>query len=214
VSDRPDVPGAAQLDPLVEELPAGTELVRVYDRQRGPLEFNPTSSSARFRPIDDRHGAVVPTAHLASDVETALAEAVLRGMSALHDGARPRLYGLQVDPLDLCIVRLTRAVRVVRLHGAGLTRLGLLREHVIDCPEADYPYTARWAQALWGSRSRPHGMAWTSRQNDSGRAYVFWAGRSKPDAITPPQHVIRLDRDPGRDLVRQACVAAGVDFEG
>lgn len=215
MSERPDVPAPAKLDPLLEEVPAGTELVRVYDRRWGPLHFNPTSSPARFRPIDDRHGTVVPSAYAASDVETALAEAVLRGVTALRGGAaHPRLYGLQVDPLDLCVIRLTRAVRVARLHGAGLTRLGLLREHVIDCDEADYPYTARWAQALWGSRSRPHGIAWTSRQNDSGRAYVLWAGRVRPRAIIAPRHAIRLDRDPGRDLVRRACAAARVDFEG
>jgi hypothetical protein len=213
--DRPAVPGSGQLDPLTEEIPAGTDLVRVYDRRRGPLDFNPTPSSARFRPIHDRHGIVVPSAYMASDVETALAEAVLRGVTALRIGvARPRLYGLQVDPLDLCVIRLTRAVRVARLHGAGLTRLGLLRRHVIDCDEADYPYTASWAQAIWGSRSRPHGIAWTSRQNDSGRAYVLWSGRVRPGAISAPRRPIRLDREPGRDLVRQACAAARVDFEG
>lgn len=215
MSDAPEVPRPGNLDPLVEEIPAGTELVRVYDRRWGPLNFNPTSTSARFRPIHDHRGTVVASTYVASDVETALSEAVLRGVTALRGGtARPRLYGLQVDPLDLCLIRLTRAVRVARLHGAGLTRLGLLRQHVIDCDEAEYPYTARWAQALWGARSRPHGIAWTSRQNDSGRAYVLWAGRVKPGAITAPQHAIRLDRDPGRDLVRQACAAARVDFEG
>lgn len=215
MSGRPEAPRPGKLDPLLEEIPAGTELLRVYDRRRGPLDFNPTASSARFRPIHDRHGTVVPSAYAASDIETALAEAVLRGVTALRDGsARPRLYGLQVDPLDLCVVRLTRALRVARLHGAGLTRLGLLRQDIIDCDEADYPYTARWSQALWGSRSRPHGIAWTSRQNDSGRAYVLWAGRVKRDGIIAPRHAIRLDREPGRDLVRRACAAAGVDFEG
>ncbi len=217
MSAPPDVPSPGKLDPLMEEIPAGTDLIRVYDRRWEPLDFNPTSSSARFRPIHDRQGAVVPSAYVASDVETALAEAVLRGVTALRTQpgpGRPRLYALQVDPLDLCVVRLTRPVRVARLHGAGLTRLGLLREHVIDTDEADYPYTARWAQTIWGSRSRPHGIAWTSRQNDSGRAYLLWAGRIKPGGIAAARHAIRLDREPGRDLVRQACAAARVDFEG
>jgi hypothetical protein len=217
VSEPPAVPSPGKLDLLMEEIPAGTDLVRVYDRRWGPLDFNPTSSSARFRPILDRQGTPVPSAYVASDVETALAEAVLRGVTALRvrpGPGHPRLYALQVDPLDLCVVRLTHTIRVARLHGAGLTRLGLLREHVIDTDEADYPYTARWAQTIWGSRSRPHGIAWTSRQNDSGRAYVLWAGRVKPEGIAAPQHAIRLDREPGRDLVRQACATARVDFEG
>ena len=218
MSAAPDVPSPGKLDPLMEEIPAGTDLVRVYDRRWGPLDFNPTSSSARLRPIHDRQGAVVPSAYVAARTSRRRwPEAVLRSVTALrtHPGpGRPRLYALQVDPLDLCVVRLTSPVRVARLHGAGLTRLGLLREHVIDTDEADYPYTARWAQTIWGSRPRPHGIAWTSRQNDSGRAYVLWAGRIKPGATTAPRHAIRLDREPGRDLVRQACVAARVDFEG
>jgi RES domain len=200
---------------LVEELPEGTELVRVYDRRWGPLGFNPTGTSARFRPIRRRDGTIVPTAYVASDEETAIAEGVLRGVSALATGhARTRLYTVEVDPLDVCRLRLARPLRAARLHGLGLNRLGLLREHVIDSDERTYPYTAEWAQAIWGARSRPHGIAWTSRQNDSGHAYVLWEPRVKPGTMVQSSVALRLDREPGRDLVRRVCVAAGVDFEG
>lgn len=212
---RPSVPRPADLRILVEELPAGTELVRVYDRRWGPLGFNPTPTSARFRPIHRRDGTVVPTAYVASDEETAVAEGVLRGVSALADGhARTRLFTVEVDPLDVCRLRLARPLRAARLHGVGLTRVGLLREHVIDSDERSYPYTAEWAQAIWGARSRPHGIAWMSRQNDSGRAYVLWEPRVKPGTLVQSSAALRLDREPGRDLVRRVCVAAGVDFEG
>jgi RES domain len=212
---RPAVPSAGKLSLLVDELPAGTELLRVYDRRWGPLGFNPTASSARFRPITDADRTIVPSAYLASDEETAIAESVLRGVSALaRGGIRRRIYAFEVDPLDMCRLRLERPVRVARLHGLGLTRLGLRREDVIDCDEAEYPYTAEWAQAIWGARSRPHGIAWTSRQNDSGRAYVLWEGRVKRGTLTDPYAAVRFDRDPGRELVRQACVAADIDFDG
>jgi hypothetical protein len=213
---RPAVPRSSDLDPLVDEIPVGTALTRIYDRRWGPLGFNPTDSPARFRPVHDARDSVVPTAYLASDVETALAETVLRGVTALSrlPASRPMLFSTQVDPLDLCSLVVQHPIRAARLHGQGLTRLRLLREHVIDCDAADYPYTAGWAQALWGSRRRPHGISWTSRQNDSGKAYVLWETRLHADTLAVHTSPVRLDRDPGRDLVRRACVAADIDFEG
>ncbi len=159
---------------------------------------------------------VVPTAYGAQDQETAIAEAILRGVSALHTGApRRRLFSLEVMGLDMARLRTTKPLRLVRLHGLGLTRLNLLREHVIDCPESEYAYTAAWAQALYGIPSRPHGLAWTSRQNDTSRAFVLWGGtRVRPEWLQQDGDPVALDRDPGLDLIRQVCADAGVDFEG
>lgn len=212
---RPEIPPAGHIDPLIETFPAGSEFVQVFPRQRGALTFNGTDSDGRFRPVRSSQGSVVPTAYLASDKETALAEAVLRGVSALSDGQRPRrLYQAQLAGLSLTAVVLARPIRVARLHGAGLVRLGLRRADLIDCEEREYPYTAAWARALWGCPRRPAGIAWTSRQNDSGRALMLWQTRVHPGSLTQKGAQIDLDRGPGLDRVRTACVAAGVDFEG
>jgi hypothetical protein len=216
-SSRPAIPRSRDLSPKIEVLEAGSTLVRIYERRFGPLEFNPGSSSARFRPIRNGVGVVVPTAYGARDQETAIAEAILRGVSALDTGApRRRLFSLEVMGLDMARLRTTKPLRLVRLHGLGLTRLKLLREHVIDCPESDYPYTAAWAQALYGIPSRPHGLAWTSRQNDTSRAFVLWGGaRVRPEKwLQEDGDPVALDRDPGLDLIRQVCADADVDFEG
>jgi len=105
-------------------------------------------------------------------------------------------------------------LRVVRLHGTGLARLGVLREHPIETPESEYGYTARWAKALHGTRARPHGLCWTSRQNDCGRAMMLWQPRLPHGALEFVAPTVDLDRQPGLDLVRRACADAGVDFEG
>lgn len=215
MNGRPDVPRASEVDPLLETLPARTALVRVYQGARGPLGFNPSPASGRFRPITASDGTVVPTAYLGADDETALAEGVLRGVTALGRGDLPRrLYRSQIAGLALCRLSLRIDVRVARLHGPGLVRLGLLRRHVIDCEESDYPYAAAWAQVLWACRRRPAGLSWTSRQNDSARAYMLWRNRLKDDCFEPAGPEIALDREPDIDLVRGACVAAGVDFDG
>lgn len=209
------VPRASELDPLIETIPRGATLLRIYPRSRGPLGFNPKTTAARFRPVVDDRGTPIPTAYLATDVETAIAEGVLRGVSRLAEGAyRRRLYRMELDELELITLRVRRRLRVVRLHGPGLTRLGLLREHLIDTPESDHAYTARWAKALHGTGARPHGLCWTSRQNDSGRALMLWQTRVPPDALKIDADAIALDREPGLDLVRGFCADAGVDLEG
>lgn len=213
---RPAVPRPADLSPSIEELHAGSTLVRVYNRSYGALDFNGGDAIARFRPIRNASGAIVPTAYGAHDLETAIAEAVLRGVSALNRGSpRRRLFRLEVDGLDLARLRTTKPLRLVRLHGLGLTRLNLLREHVIDTPESEYDYTATWARALYGHRSKPHGLIWTSRQNDTSRAFVLWRGtRVRSEWLQLEGDPVALDREPGLDLVRQVCADAGVDFEG
>lgn len=209
------MPRPAAVDPLIDELAAGTELTRVYDRRWSATSFNPAEGRAQFRPVRDRGGAVVPTAYFGSDPETALSEVLLRGVTALAESGLPRrLYRHEIDGYDLCRLVLTRPVRVVRLHGAGLTRLRVLRAHVVDCDEDAYEYTAAWAQALWGSRRRPAGLVWTSRQSDSGRAYMLWEPRVSPGTLASVAAALALDREPGLDAVRRACVDAGIDFEG
>jgi hypothetical protein len=213
---RPAVPRPGHLSPAIEVLKPGSTLIRVYQRRFGPLDFNREDAVARFRPVRNTSGAVVPTAYVAHDQETAIAEAVLRGVSALNRGApRRRLFGLEVDGLDMARLRTTRPLRLVRLHGLGLARLNLLREHVIDTPESEYDYTAAWAQALYGHRGRPHGLVWTSRQNDTSRAFILWGGtRVGSEWLQLEGDPVALDREPGLDLIRQVCADAGVDFEG
>jgi RES domain len=214
VNSRPAVPRASEVDPLIEALPTGSELVRIYPTERGALSFNSTDTQGRFRPVRDGRGGIEPTAYLAADDETALAEGLLRGTSALDSGDLPRrLYRSEVAGLALARVRVTAPIRVARFHGAGLTRLGLLRRDVIDCEESEYDYTARWAQAVWGSSRRPAGICWTSRQNDSARAYMLWGSRIRTGALITVGREIALDRELGLDLVRIACADTNVDFE-
>jgi RES domain len=213
VSGRPAVPQTASISPTIELLDAGATVVRVYQRPFGPLGFNDADAPARFRPIRNASGAIVPTAYGAHDEETAIAETVLRGVSALsHGSPRRRLFRLEVEGLDMVRLRTTRALRLVRLHGLGLT---LLREHVIDTPESEYGYTAQWAQALYGHRSRPHGLVWTSRQNDTSRAFILWGEtRVRQEWLQLEGEPVALDREPGLEPFRKVCANAGVDFEG
>jgi hypothetical protein len=209
---RPEPPLGRE--PAVETIATGTRLVRLYRRAHGATSFNPTDARGRFRPVlEDR--AIVPTAYLAENVETAIAEVLLRGVDALSSGHRPRLYRREVEGVSMARIEVRRELRLARLRGQGLIRLGLLREDVIAVGPTDYPYTARWAQAIHDSDERFDGIAWTSHQNDSAAAMMLWQGRVDPEAdLAVVEGSISLDRDPGLDLVRAAALAAGFAFEG
>jgi hypothetical protein len=199
---------------LIETWPPGKPLIRLYEHRWEPLGFNPTDASGRFRPIYDS-GKVVPTAYAAGDDETALAEVLLRGVDALSDGRAPRLYRKDVSGIEMVRLLPTREIHLARMHCQGLTRLKLLRAQVIDPCPADYPYAALWAQALYDCPVDLAGIAWTSRQNDSGRALILWEGPLDPRRdFEQDGDVIPLDCEPGLELVRQAAVAAGFTFAG
>ena len=213
-ADPPQPPAAAQLDPLVDTWAAGRPLFRVYGKRWGPLGFNPADGPGRFRPIHDG-GKIVPTAYAANDEETALAEVLLRGVDALSDGRVPRLYRKEVKDVEMVRLLPTRDIPLARMNGQGLTRLKLLRSQVIDLYPPDYPYTASWAQALYDCPVDLAGIAWTSRQNDSGQAVILWEGPLDPGQdLEQDGDVLALDSEPGLELVRQAAVAAGFTFSG
>jgi hypothetical protein len=213
---KPPAPPAAEtLSPAIELWEAGKPLTRIYHRRRGPLGFNPTKATGRFRPVRDSAGKVVPTAYAAEDQETALAEGLLRGVEAIEAGRRRRLFVREVQNLSLVTLVPKADLKLARLHGQGLQRLELLREDIIDCNASRYPYTAEWAQALYHCPEPLAGIIWTSRQNDSGKALLLWEGPIKPKKVLEKAGAsLPLDDDPGLDLVRQACAYASIDFEG
>ena len=107
-------------------------MMRVFTASRGPTGFNPTASAGRFRPIftGPPHARIpVPTISAADNVETAIAEGLLRGVD--EGGARRHLFRAEVDGLALSEIVAGRELRLVRLHGIGLTRLRLLRAELI-----------------------------------------------------------------------------------
>jgi hypothetical protein len=211
----PAPPAAGALSPAVDHWRAGRPITRIYHRRWGPLGFNPTKAAGRFRPIFDQRGKVVPTAYAAEDFETALAEGLLRGVEEIEAGRRRRLYVKQVANLSSVTLVPKTDLALARMHGQGLDRLELLREDLVDCNSSRYPYSAEWAQALYDCSTSLAGIAWTSRQNDSGKALVLWDGPIEPAAVLERTgRALPLDSGPGLDLVRQACAYARIDFEG
>ncbi|HET7233916.1 MAG TPA: RES family NAD+ phosphorylase [Longimicrobium sp.] len=135
---------------------AGTPLWRVHDAGRHPVWFGPAPGvppRSRF----DAPGGEFRVCYVALTPEAAFAETFLR------NPGRRMLDATLIDSRALSTLAPTRALRVVRLHGPGLARVGATAE-VSHGPAYDVAH--RWALALWSHPSRPDGILYTSRHDD------------------------------------------------
>jgi hypothetical protein len=164
---------------------------RVHPARYRPAQFRSGSDgNARFSPIRNSDGSVIPTWYGARTLTCAIMETIL------HDvPARPDDYILDVERLrdvDIRVsrVRCQRALTMVDLSSKGLKRIGLQRRDLIDTPVGDYPRTREWAVRL-PTETSAQGLLWTSRQDDEAKALVLFG-----DRIAEPAFRIEIDREP------------------
>jgi hypothetical protein len=163
---------------------------RIHPAQYRSAQFRSgPDGNARFSPIRNSDGAVIPTLYGARTLSCAMMETIL------HDvPAPPEDYILDIDRLrdaDVRVsrVRCQRALTMVDLSSKGLKRIGLQRRDLIDTPVEDYPRTREWAVRLHAETSA-HGLLWVSRQDDEAKALVLFG-----DRITEPAFSIEIDRE-------------------
>ena len=190
------------------------ELVRAYNVAHGPLAFNPSPVPGRFRPFEDARGGMIATAYAAEDEETAIAERLLRGVDPHVSTAPRRLLLRHVHGVALTSIVPRRALRLARLHGLGLRRLGLSRAALIECGADRYAWTARWARALHASDPELDGLVWSSRQNDGRFAVMLFGDRVELPDLTAVGASIRLDSGSGLRRLIEVCNVAGVEIPG
>jgi RES domain-containing protein len=210
--DFPDPPLDGRVDPAIHMWDADKPLVRACDLSRGPLAFNPTAVSGRFRPFRASDG-VVPTAYAAEDDETAIAERLLRGVDVRAQAPR-RLLLRAIHGVALATVIPRRPLRLARLHGLGLRRLGLSRAALIDSGADRYPWTARWAKALHACDETLDGLVWSSRQNDGALALMLFGDRVRVADLRAVGSSLPLESELGLRRLIEICAIAGVEIPG
>ena len=163
---------------------------RIHPARYRPAEFRSgTDGDARFSPIRNAKGAVIPTWYGARTVACSMMETVL------HDvPAPPTDYILDIERLrdaDIRIsrVRCKRALSLVKLPSKGLKRIGLQRRDIIDTSVEEYARCREWAIRLHAQTSA-HGLLWTSRQDDEAKALVVFG-----DLIAESAFTVEIDRD-------------------
>ncbi|AYG64191.1 RES family NAD+ phosphorylase [Rhizobium jaguaris] len=162
------------------ELQAGAVLHRFYTAKWEPIFFD-TSTRGRFNAPDASYGVL----YAAKKINGAFAETFLRipgrtliDTDLLHRKAYVRLT-------------LTRELRLIRLAGPGLARLGATAEVSHQGLSYDVPQT--WSQALARHPLGADGIAYHARHDDTELCYALF-DRSA-NAIAEVAREADLDRD-------------------
>jgi hypothetical protein len=152
------------------------EMHRVHDAQYSGNQFNPSSSgNARFSPIRDASGVLIPTLYAGTTFDCALMETIFHDLP-YKSGFKPvskrkivgKVHSIVLPKVDLTLIDLS----TIALH-----RLGIDRLHLIDTTKAHYPRTRNWAEALYVQVATAHGLSWTSRRHDQEQAVLLFGLR-------------------------------------
>ena len=151
---------------------AGTRWRRVHGSAYGAIEFNSEpSGNARFSPIPNARGLIIPTMYAAQDAASALMETLL------HDVPSPSAGFIYVAPApeDRQLATLVNQVplQLGDLKVMGLKRLGLSGAVVVDGDKLIYGDTRDLAQALHAARSDIQGLVWDSHQTKKQVIVLF-----------------------------------------
>ena len=163
------------------KMPAGTRWLRVHEKRYESTQFNPSpDGNARFSPIKNALGLIIPTLYAAEDDASALMETVL------HDVPSPSAGFIYVPPAveDRQLATITNQVplQLGNLTVMGLRRLGLLGAVVVDGDKPTYGETRDFGQALHAARGDIQGLIWDSRQTKK-EVIVLFEDRLPADAL-------------------------------
>jgi hypothetical protein len=177
------LPPAGPLNATLITWECGREMHRVHDDAYLGDQFNPNSmGNARFSPIHDTDGAVIPTLYAGTTLDCALMETIFHDLP-FKTGFKPvskrkmvrKAHTIVLPAIDL---------RLIDLSTIALHKLGIDRAHLIDTTKAQYPRTRRWAEALYSQFPDAQGLSWTSRRHDHAQAVMLFGTRVKTSDLT------------------------------
>ncbi|MGC5321167.1 RES family NAD+ phosphorylase [Micromonospora arida] len=178
----PHRPPTRLLTPHHTTIPAGTQLFRLHRVAFEASSFNTKMADAyfgggRFDGIaeDDPY----PFLYAGGQASTAVAEVLLRSISANEDGFR-LLPMASVEGRMCSTVELTAPVELITLETAR--DLGAIGQDdwLVQAEPSEYAQTRAWGR--WLRRCSPAaGILWQSRRDRPQRAMVFFGDRCPPD---------------------------------
>lgn len=140
----------------IEIIDAGTRLIRIHRNGFGPIFFGATGGN-RFDDPTRTYGVC----YLATTIEGAFAETCLRAVGA-------RFIAITfLDERFFAEIEVTAPLRLVSIHGPGLTKLGATGA-VTSGPHA---VAQLWSRAIYDHPSSPDGIAYRAN-HDNGELCV------------------------------------------
>jgi hypothetical protein len=177
-------PSAASFDAKLMSWGAGEIMHRVHDAVYPVDSFNPSPlGNARFSPIRDSAGNVIPTLYAATTPQGALMETVFHDVPYKR-GFKRVSVGRVEGKLSSTLVFLSD-FELIDLGKIGLRRLGVHPHDLIDTTKAHYPETRKWAESLYAAYPQAQGLIWPSRQDDRARAVVLFGTRVGASELRP-----------------------------
>ncbi|RNI15125.1 RES family NAD+ phosphorylase [Paracoccus pantotrophus] len=173
-------------------LDAGTELHRIHPAVYKAEQFNPTAAGdARFFPIRDAEGAIIPTIYAAQTFACATCEIILRCPDTPPVDPKTGLPTFQIvypadyRAYDHSIVRTTSALRLVDLTNAGQRRIGVNHSVLLAGPRSTYPATRGWAERIHAACPAAHGLYYSSVQYGPDFAILLFGDRVGGGILEP-----------------------------
>jgi RES domain len=202
-------PLAESLDAKLITWGAGEIMYRVHDAVYAADSFNPSPlGNARFSPIRDPSGSVIPTLYAATTPQGALMETVFHDVPYKPGFKRVSIARL-AGKLSSTVVFLLD-FQLIDLGKVGLRRLGVHPHDLIDTTKAHYPETRKWAESLYAAYPQGQGLIWPSRQDDRARAVVLFGTRVRASELRPAGLSIPLM---GNGVVHEVAKALATDLK-
>jgi hypothetical protein len=155
---------------------SGETMYRVHDAIYVVDQFNPSpKGNARFSPILDMSGKVIPTLYAATTPRGALMESIFRDVpyrAGFKHVDVKRLEGKACSTLQF-----QTDFQVLDLSKVTLRGLGIPPRQLIDTTKAHYPATRSWAEQVYAAYPHIQGFLWSSRQDDRALAVVLFGSR-------------------------------------
>jgi hypothetical protein len=173
---------------------------RVHKTAYAVDQFNPSpKGNARFSPIHDPSGSVIPTLYAATTPRGALMESIFRDVpyrAGFKNVATKRLEGKVCSTL-----RFRTNFHLLDLSKVALRGIGIQPRQLIDTSKAHYPVTRAWAEQVYAAHPHVQGLLWSSRQDDRSLAVVLFGSRVQSSDI--------VDGNLSRPLIKKGV---SVDF--
>jgi hypothetical protein len=157
---------------------SGQTMYRVHDATYAVDQFNPSPrGNARFSPILDPSGKVIPTLYAATTPRGALMESVFRDVP--YRAGFKHVDAKRLDGRVCSTLLFQTDFRLLDLSKVALRGLGIPPRQLIDTTKAHYPATRGWAEQLYAAHRQIQGFLWSSRQDDRALAVVLFGTRVK-----------------------------------
>ena len=202
-------PPTGSLDAKLMSWGAGEIMYRVHDDVYAVDSFNPSPrGNARFSPIHDSAGDVIPTLYAATTPQGALMETIFHDVP-YKPGFKRVSVGRLEGKLSSTLAFLSD-FQLIDLGKVGLRRLGIHPHDLIDTTKAHYPETRKRAELLYTAYPQAQGLIWPSRQDDRARAVVLFGTRVGATELRPAGISISLMEN---GVVHEAAKALATDLK-